>query len=393
MSRSGPPTALIVGAGIGGLAAAVALRRAGWQCRIFERAAAAAAPGFGLVLAPNAMAALDELGLAPAISADGVPVGAVEIRRSNGERLRRFDVPEKAARPRWTTTAILRPVLHQRLLAEVGRDTLAFDREAVDFETDARVVLRFADGGTERGDILVGADGVASVIRKRLHPHEPAPVRSRFCAVRGVVYDVQACVDGLTAVGYLGPGIEAAMVRSGERAVYWYMSMLDAELPVDVGDVRGLVDHRALEFDASFRALTTATRDGDLRFDRLRERRPLATWGAGRVTLLGDAAHPMLPHTGQGAAQALEDAVGLGLALRGGCDEVAALRQYEQVRAARTRQVVKMGPRLARISTTRSRVIGGVRNLAVRLVPEGLLATLAKMGPDPHRKLRPASGS
>jgi 2-polyprenyl-6-methoxyphenol hydroxylase-like FAD-dependent oxidoreductase len=106
-----------------------------------------------------------------------------------------------------------------------------------------------------------------------------------------------------------------------------------------------------------------------MRLDELLVREPLDPWGAGAVTLLGDAAHPMLPHTGQGAAQALEDAVGLGRMLTPGGDPVAALRLYEAVRSRRTRRIMKMGPQVARITTTKNSVVAFLRNTAIRFVP------------------------
>ena len=107
------------------------------------------------------------------------------------------------------------------------------------------------------------------------------------------------------------------------------------------------------------------------------------------MTLLGDAAHPVLPHTAQGAALALEDAVALGLVLEPDADPAAALRLYERVRSARTRRVVRAGPRIAAMTTTRSRLKIVARETAIRLLPGGLLsATLNAHARDPHRGLR-----
>lgn len=127
-----------------------------------------------------------------------------------------------------------------------------------------------------------------------------------------------------------------------------------------------------------------------MRFDHLFQRDALQTWGAGHVTLLGDAAHVLLPHTGQGAAQALEDAVALGLAVAGSGSVEHVLRRYETVRSRRTRAFVKLGPRIARITTTSNVAIKTVRSLALRLTPERLLALSARsVQRDPHRELRP----
>jgi len=390
-----PPRALIVGAGIGGLAAAIALRRSGWQVRVFERAAASLELGFALVLAPNAMAALSELGLSEALAGEGILAIRVEVRRTDGRVLRRFRPFVEPEAQRWLPVVALRSALHGALLAAIGPDVVTFGSEAVDFEhTRVGVMLHLADGRTETGDLLVGADGVGSVIRQQLHRREPPPRPSRFCALRGVAYDVQRHLADLSAVGYLGPGVEAATARASETAVYWYVSMLTADVSIDQPEARNVLEHRTASFDPSFRAIANATRPEDLRFDRLLERRPLKYWGAGRVTLLGDAAHPMLPHTGQGAAQALEDAVALDLALRGAGDTIAALRRYEHVRSSRTQRIVKSGPRIARVSTTHSCVVGGLRNVAVRIMPDAVFTIAARLAArDPHLQLRERIGT
>lgn len=130
-----------------------------------------------------------------------------------------------------------------------------------------------------------------------------------------------------------------------------------------------------------------------MRFDDLVERDSLYPWGIGAVTLLGDAAHPLLPHTGQGAAQALEDAVTLGLVLSPGGSIEEALRRYEEVRFRRTRPFVKLGRRIARMTTTRNALIQVVRTLAIRLVPERVLSfSSMRLKRDPHRRLRTGSG-
>jgi 2-polyprenyl-6-methoxyphenol hydroxylase-like FAD-dependent oxidoreductase len=379
------PRALIVGAGIGGLAAGVALRRAGWEIRIFEKAANPRELGFGLLLAPNALAALRELDVADAVTRTTTPQGAVEVRRLDGHVLRRFNV--QIGGP---AVVALRPDLHGALLAAVGDDALRLGREAASAShNSAGVLLQLRDGSRETGDVLIGADGVASCVRATLHPNERPPRPSGFCALRGVAHGAAEHLSSLTARAYLDDGIEAATARAGRDSVYWFMSLLARDWPLETRTPMAILDRMAPRLDTPFRQIVSATQPEDMRFDELFDRNPLAGWGAGRVTLLGDAAHPMLPHTGQGAAQALEDAVALGLVLSK-CEEnvEAALRRYEQVRARRTRSFVKLGRRIPRVTTTHNRLVQSLRTLAVRLVPESLVAGTFARGRDPHQLLR-----
>jgi 2-polyprenyl-6-methoxyphenol hydroxylase-like FAD-dependent oxidoreductase len=380
-----PPKALIVGAGIGGLAAGIALRRCGWDVRIYERAASPRELGFGLLLAPNALAALAELNIAGAVVGRAAASAGVEIRRLNGQIIRRLD-----AQLFGPSVVALRRDLHGTLLNAVGDDALKLGREAVAVtQSVAGVTLHLKDGSSDTAAVLIGADGVNSTIRTHLHPNEPPPRASGFSAVRGVAYGAGAHLTGLSAIAYLDDGIEAAAAQAGTDAIYWYVSLISNELPPGTNSAEIALHDRLPCFDAPMNAIIAATKPDDMRFDNLFQREPLKWWGIDRVTLLGDSAHPLLPHTGQGAAQALEDAVALGIVLSPTGDVTAALRRYEQVRMRRTRRLVKLGPRIARVTTTRSRWIQSARRFALRLLPSTILTKWASRAKrDPHRALR-----
>jgi 2-polyprenyl-6-methoxyphenol hydroxylase-like FAD-dependent oxidoreductase len=137
-------------------------------------------------------------------------------------------------------------------------------------------------------------------------------------------------------------------------------------------------------FDGVLRAITNATRPEELRTDELFDRDPLPIWGAGPVPLLGDAAHHMLPHAGQGAAQALEDAVALARVLRPGVSVEERLRRYERARSARARTVVELARRNARISAIHHPAACWMRDMAFRLVPRWLiLKSMVALGEPP----------
>ena len=384
-------TALIVGAGIGGLAAGVALRRAGWQVQILERAASPRELGFALNLAPNAMVALRELGLAARILSAGATLTAAELRHA-GRVLRRVNIAAALSSRSTPSIVALRSVLHGALLDANGLDALVLGSPVERFTIDrGRVALQVSGGRTFTGDILIGADGVASTIRKQLHPAEPPPRRSGYYAARGVAYDGGSILGHLSALAVFGHGVESAAARAGPAAVYWYQSLLAADVErMETREAPVIADRVAATLDPQLHAVVRATKPEDCRIDELFDRAPIESWGHGPVTLLGDAAHPMLPHTGQGAAQALEDAVALGLALATDEPPSTALRRYERVRAARTGRIVRSGPRIARITTTHNVVVAWIRDVAIRRIPvRPLLRTfLIDRMADPHLDLR-----
>ena len=380
-------TALVVGAGIGGLAAAVVLRRAGWDVRVLERAASPRELGFALALAPNALKALREIGLADAVARDGAPVHTFEVRRPDGAVLKRIAFRNDG--PDMRSVVTLRPALHGALLAAVPADCvlLAHEVTAVTLGPE-RAAVTLAGGRVLDAAVLVGADGVGSVVRRHLHPGEAAPGRSGYHALRGVTHDAAAALGSASVAVYLGDGIEAGFARASATAVYWYFSIVDEYAP-DGAPAAAVLERCLRGLDPRAAAIARQARPDDMRLEPLYRRDPIAEWGAGRATLLGDAAHPVLPHTAQGAALALEDAVALGLALARPGEPAAALRAYEAVRATRTRQVVRAGPRVAAFTTTRGRLRIRARELAIRLLPGVLLSgTLRLHARDPHAALR-----
>ena len=139
------------------------------------------------------------------------------------------------------------------------------------------------------------------------------------------------------------------------------------------GDARqplAIVDRLTARTHRELRTAAAATAAEDVRLDELFDRTPLDSWGHDRVTLLGDAAHPMLPHAGQGAAQALEDAVALGATLGPSQDPAAALREYQRIRTRRTRAIVNLSRRNARLFSLEHPMACWLRDTAIRLVPE-----------------------
>ena len=217
-----PGTALIVGAGIGGLSAAIALRRAGFQVRVFEQAATPRELGFGVALAPNAIAALRELGVADVVVARGYEPRRGELRRMDGTVVKRAELPKGTLGG--PMLIALRPALHGALLDAVDGDSISVRSRVAGFSADAeRVTLQLENGERAVGDLLVGADGVGSIVRQHLHPGEPAPRPCGIVAIRGAVHGALHHLGERDAVYYLGPGVESMFARASESGMYWFL--------------------------------------------------------------------------------------------------------------------------------------------------------------------------
>ena len=181
------------------------------------------------------------------------------------------------------------------------------------------------------------------------------------------------------AIYYLGPGTESAFVRASATGIYWFFGVAEELVSSEVRRqadtatsmvlaARAVAAHLTPRFDDTFRAITSAS--SELRYDGiLVDRDPLPTWGTGVVTLIGDAAHPMLPHTGQGAAQAIVDAVTLGKMLRNGSAVEPTLRKFEAERLTKTAALVRQGRRTARFMRIRNPVACYAREMALRALP------------------------
>ena len=342
------------------------MRRAGWSIRIFERAESPRELGFGVGLAPNAVAALRELGVADVVIARAFEPRSGELRRMDGTVVKRAELPPGTLHG--PMLIALRPALHGALLEAVGADAISLNSRVTGFSrTGGRVTLRLANGPAVEGDLLVGADGIDSVIRHALHPSEPAPRSSGIVAVRGAVHGAVPQLGDRDAVLYFGRGVESMIVRASDTGIYWFCSMASSLIPFDMRDPKAIIDLMSSRFDDTFRAVTSVT--DDMRCDELVDRDPITSWGTGAVTLLGDAAHLMLPHTGQGAAQAIVDAVSLAKALTRDDDIDRALRAYERERMPKTAALVRQGRRTAAIMRTRNPLACGLREVVARLMP------------------------
>jgi 2-polyprenyl-6-methoxyphenol hydroxylase-like FAD-dependent oxidoreductase len=359
----------IIGGGIGGVAAAVALRQAGIEATVYERAPQMREVGAGMMLWPNATRVLRDLGLLEDVLARSGSSTNFLVRAASGKilmniELGEFDVPAICVR-----RVDLLKVLLAALPPEQVR--LGHDFQHLEQSRD-KVCVYFADGNMKEYDAVIGADGIRSRVRQGLFGAAD-PIYRGYMVWRGVArYDGPAIEPGANSETW-GIGKRFGILRIGQDKLTWYAT---SNVPSDHHDATcGRKRELQRAFDGwhdPIADLIEATADDEILKNGAYDNVPLRRWGQGLVTLLGDAAHPCTPNLGQGGCMALEDALVLAKCFtRGICTE-SALRCYESARYSRTRHIQQRSLMMGHIGQWENRFIVGGRQVVTNLLPARL---------------------
>ncbi|MEU5564495.1 FAD-dependent oxidoreductase [Micromonospora musae] len=383
-------SAVVVGAGIGGLSVAGALARSGWQVTLLERTDRVRPEPTAVVLWPNGVRALLALGLGAGLDAIATPLPDGGIRRPDGHWL----VQPQALPADRMPVVVHREDLHDALIAGLG--------DRVELRTGVTVRTVRAEPGerpavgdgrqTYEADLVVAADGADSQIRQRLAPGAKV-VSSGSSAWRAVIpwYRApQLPADERVGGEVLGAGYRFVSASLGDRGssggssrggIYWVATAAGAARPEPPETQLALLRRWYAGWPAPIAALLDATDPADLVQQEIRELRPLPRAygfpaGPGGVVLLGDAAHAMPPHLGQGACLAFEDAATLAGLLRESTlpDAVTA---YDRVRRSRAAGMVRQTRRMSAVLQARGKLALRARDAALGTLTPRLLHTAA----------------
>ena len=282
-----------------------------------------------------------------------------------------WDVAGASREIRAPSVGLTRPQLLRALLDGLDDDVVSYGRRLKEFDDDGSgVTLSFEDGQQERVDVLIGADGIHSAVRSQLH----GPAEPRFRGYEAWRTLIPADTN-LAPQGYLcqywGRGARLVFFPAGHDSIY-FVCLLNArrdETPTT--EPKAYLQERFKDFADPVGGLLAAASDKRLHRTEIADRNPIRRWGRGRVTLLGDSAHPMTPNTSQGAGMALEDAAVLSRVLSDTSDPVAGLREYERLRWKRAAQQVLFARFPGTLGTLQGPLACGIRDKYIDLTFDG----------------------
>ena len=360
---------LVIGAGISGLATAVALQRRGHDVTVIEERTDAAS-GAGISIWPNALAALDEIGLGDAVRVAGGRVAAGALRWRDGGWLR-HPSPQRLVKALGEPLVVIRRSALTKVLGDALADgtvnTGLSVRELVTTADGVRVTL--ADSTTRYASAVIGADGTRSVVARHLNG-ALADRYVGYTAWRGVA---DCTIEPDVAGEVLGPGIEFGHVPLGPDHTYWFAT---ERAPAGRAEPQGELAYLRTRFGSwtdPIPAVLAATDPDDVLRNDLYDRDQARQWCRGPVLVLGDAAHPMRPHLGQGGCQGIEDAAVLARFVDGDDNLAAAFARFAAFRRPRVRPLVRESKLIGQIVNLRPAFLSGLAGRATVLAPEALM--------------------
>lgn len=365
---------IIIGGGIGGLCTALMLQKDGYTVQLYESASAIYPAGAGLGVGSNALKALYAAGIGKEIEAKGNRLDQMIFQNTHGERLNQLHLALLKQQSGLNNLTIHRADLHYILYEAIAPGTIYLNKKCIDFKQDNKEITAFfADGSSVVGDIIIAADGIHSVVRNKLAP-KSNPRYAGYTCWRGVVKTDDKRFTGRTAYELWGRGKRIGIVPLQKDSVYWFACVNAKQ---NGHKYKNLTSAQVAEiykdFSADIIQLISSTYQDTLLHHDIMDIKPLDRFVYDRVVLLGDAAHATTPNMGQGAGQALEDAIVLSRCLQQASSYKEAFIHYEQKRVKRTRKIINMSRQIGFGAQMQNKLGILIRNKLFRLVPSNFL--------------------
>ncbi len=335
--------ALVIGAGIGGLCAAMALRKAGIDCEVFEAVAEIKPVGAAISVWPNGVKCMNHLGMGDIMTRSGGPMHYMAYQDyQHGQTMTRFSLAPLVERVGERPYPIARAELQGQMLDFWGRDSVHFGQRVVRIAQQADgVTIGFSDGRSAHGDFLIAADGTHSVIRPYVLGYAPERRYSGYVNWNGLVAIDEAIAPADQWTTFVGEGKRVSLMPVADGRFYFFF---DVPLPKGLAEDRSTLRADLTRYFSGWtpqvqRLIATLDPQTTNRIE-IHDIEPFSQLVRGRVALLGDAAHSTTPDIGQGGCAAMEDAVVLGEVLRQGVAIETALLDYQAQRCDRVRDLV-----------------------------------------------------
>ncbi|MFK7845990.1 MAG: FAD-dependent monooxygenase [Rhodothermales bacterium] len=361
------PKGIIIGGGIGGLATAIVLRQMGHEVEVYERAPEITEVGAGIGLWTNGLEVLQALRVKGYMERS-VPTNETSVRSADGTVLSGASKSDLGGKEHDLVRFFHRAELLDCLREALPESVLFLNKQCTSYtEAHDNIAVSFQDGTVARGTYLVGADGIHSAIRKQVLGDE-APRFAGYTAWRAVIP-----FKGRAKYGeYWGRGARFGIFPLTDNRLYWFATHTEEQGQHAPFGERAYLLELFGRWCSPIADLIEATEEEEILRNDVIDRKPSSKWGEGLVTLLGDAAHPMTPNLGQGACQALEDA----LAFRDAFAETQyveeALRNYEKRRRKRANWIVKQSLQVGRIAQSKSGAAIWFRDTLTKYLPDGI---------------------
>jgi 2-polyprenyl-6-methoxyphenol hydroxylase-like FAD-dependent oxidoreductase len=363
---------LIIGGGIAGLTAAIALQRRGIAVKVCEAAPQILPLGAGIWMAPNAMQVFHRLGVADKVQAGGVPLRNIQVVDARMQPIMRTNQERIRQRFGYTTTAIRRAALQEILLAELAPADVLLSKQYVGLsEDEAGVSVAFADGSTLRGAFVIAADGIHSPIRSQLFPEV------RFRGTGHVVWRGMSALELAPAYKQAimeawAQGVRFGFSEIADGLVDWFVVVPGTAIGADRTELKAKLQAIFQEFAYPIPDILAAAEESRIIRNEISDFDPIPRWSRGKVCLIGDAAHASTPYMGQGGCQAVEDAYVIARCLQREPSVEQAFAALQQLRRPKASHIVKTSRLMGRIGYLHN-AAGALRNFIIRTTPEFII--------------------